>query len=217
MDDGFSGSFTSLIGYSSNSMLTAYTVTKNIYKGRQHRFKYRAKNFVGWGPFSSVSDVLAATVPKAPDRPLFSSFNNGDLIITIPLTEDNGGSAVTNYELEVDAGDDFSSDFNPVPNYSGQPLSYTSGLADGLVLGRVYRFRSRAVNIIGKSLYSREAYIAYGDVPAKPDPPIRIYSDETTISVQWTQPAITDLQTKGYILNMDDGQNTDLVPIYIGR
>ena len=42
MDDGFSGDFISLIGYDINSKLTTFTITENIFKGRQHRYKYRA-------------------------------------------------------------------------------------------------------------------------------------------------------------------------------
>ena len=60
MDDGFSGDFVSLIGYATNSKLTTFTVNDSIYKGRLHTFKYRAKNDVGWGPFSDQTSVLAA-------------------------------------------------------------------------------------------------------------------------------------------------------------
>ena len=37
MDDGINGDFTSLVGYSSFSLLTQYTVDENIIKGRHHR------------------------------------------------------------------------------------------------------------------------------------------------------------------------------------
>jgi len=97
MDDGISGDFTSLVGASSNSMQTTFQVTGLIIKGRQHRFKYRAKNSVGWGPFSEESAVLAARVPDKPPQPLFLSFASGVLTIVIPHSEDNGGSAITGY------------------------------------------------------------------------------------------------------------------------
>jgi hypothetical protein len=31
-----------------------------VITGRNHRFKYRAKNIVGWGPFSDEAFILAA-------------------------------------------------------------------------------------------------------------------------------------------------------------
>ena len=49
--------------------------------------------------------------------------------------------------------------------------------------------------------------------------PTRIFSQENAISLAWEEPLIesTDLVVKGYQLNMDDGTNTDLLPVYIGR
>jgi len=38
-----------------------------IKKGRIHRFKYRALNVVGWGPYSNEASILAANVPSAPN------------------------------------------------------------------------------------------------------------------------------------------------------
>lgn len=74
MDDGISGYFQSVNGFSSDSRLTVFTVDTDVLKGRQHRFKYRAKNAVGWGPFSEEAAVLAARAPDIPERPKFNSF-----------------------------------------------------------------------------------------------------------------------------------------------
>lgn len=74
MDDGMSGAFTTINGLESNSLLTTFTVTESIIKGRRHRFRYRAKNVVGWGPYSDDSFILAATVPDRAERPYFLTF-----------------------------------------------------------------------------------------------------------------------------------------------
>ena len=66
---------------------------------------------MGWGPFSEESAILAAKEPDTPSRPLFQGFVDLKLQLYIPESEDNGGSAITGYELWVDAGDDFTSDF----------------------------------------------------------------------------------------------------------
>lgn len=76
MDDGMSGEFTSLIGLSAESLLTTFTVSEGVIKGRRHRFKYRAQNTVGWGPYSDSEFVLAATVPARSDRPYFLTFTS---------------------------------------------------------------------------------------------------------------------------------------------
>ena len=63
MDDGKGGDFVSLVGYSDDYLKLSYTVTSNITKGTLYRFIYRAKNDIGWGPFSDVSFILAAQIP----------------------------------------------------------------------------------------------------------------------------------------------------------
>lgn len=72
-----SGDFFSVIGFDVNSLLTTYTITTGIVKGREHRFRYRARNSIGWGDFSDETSILAATIPSPPEKPIFSSFNSG--------------------------------------------------------------------------------------------------------------------------------------------
>ena len=58
MDNGTS--FVPLIGFLTNSMVTTLTVTQNIIKGNTYRFRYRAMNQYGWGPYSDVAYITAA-------------------------------------------------------------------------------------------------------------------------------------------------------------
>ena len=53
-------------------------------------------------------------------------------------------------------------------------------------------------------------------MPNVPSAPTRVQSLETSIEVQWTAPSTSDLTVTGYILNVDDGNNMDLAPVYIG-
>jgi len=89
--------------------LTTFTIESGVIKGRRHRLKYRARNSVGWSPYSDESFVLAATAPAKPDRPYFLSFSNDVLSIVVPRSADNGGSPISAYELWADAGDDYTS------------------------------------------------------------------------------------------------------------
>ena len=172
MDDGMSGEFTSLIGLSAESLLTTFTVSGGVIKGRRHRFKYRAQNTVGWGPYSDSEFVLAATVPARSDRPYFLTFANDKLSIVIPRTLDNGGTPISTYELWVDDGNDFKSEFHKLTNYDDNALIYEAAEdPDGLVRGKTYRFITRTVNQIGASEFSIYAYIAFGDVPDIPGSP----------------------------------------------
>lgn len=111
--------FVSLTGFTPNSMATHYTVDERIYKGRYHRFRYRAKNAVGWGLYSEEAVILAANVPSAPGLPTFGSFITATLLVELPPSTDNGGTAILEMEFWRDAGDDYTSAFTQVTSYDG--------------------------------------------------------------------------------------------------
>ena len=76
IDDGKGGSFSKVVGFNSNSLLTAYTITSGIESGRTYRLIYRVKNAVGWGEYSPETFILAADVPVAPPSPTFNRFDS---------------------------------------------------------------------------------------------------------------------------------------------
>jgi hypothetical protein len=99
-------------------------------------------------------------------------------------SDDNGGTIITGYEIYVDAGNDFTSNFNIMPAYDGTSTIYgATNTVDFLILGRTYRFKTRSKNVIGFSDFSEESYIAYGDVPNTPTAPTLDSSTRTSISV----------------------------------
>lgn len=57
------GPWINLVGYSSNSMLTSFTVTQGVVAGVVYNFRVQARNVYGWGPFSQTV-VSATTVPS---------------------------------------------------------------------------------------------------------------------------------------------------------
>lgn len=73
IDDGEGGEFRTVGGYPINSMLTEYTVTEGIEKGKTYRTKYRVLNAAGWSDYSDIFFITAATVPAAPPAPTLSS------------------------------------------------------------------------------------------------------------------------------------------------
>lgn len=63
-DAGTSGStWTSLVGVSSDYLLSSYLVTEGVTVGESYQFKIQAENFWGWGSYSDVVTVVAATTP----------------------------------------------------------------------------------------------------------------------------------------------------------
>ena len=64
-DNGQGGSFVSIAGYSLPYLITTITTT-DVQKGRTYRFRYRAQNCHGWGPFSPQLFAIAASPPASP-------------------------------------------------------------------------------------------------------------------------------------------------------
>ena len=66
MDDGAGGDFNEVVGFTELNTLNSILITSNVGSGKTYRFRYRAKNIHGWGDYSEVSYILAATVPSSP-------------------------------------------------------------------------------------------------------------------------------------------------------
>lgn len=78
IDNGLGGAFAEVQGQSSNSMQLKATVSTGIVSGRYYRTRYRAKNEVGFGPYSEISYILAASIPEQPTT--IEAVINGDKI-----------------------------------------------------------------------------------------------------------------------------------------
>jgi hypothetical protein len=66
VDDGVGGDFRPVVGFYEDYLLLYYTVTVGIVPATNYRFRFRAKNVVGWGEYSVIAYVLAASVPARP-------------------------------------------------------------------------------------------------------------------------------------------------------
>lgn len=66
IDDGQGGDFVELQGYTFASMDLTATLGTGIVKGNIYRIKYRALNEVGYGLYSEIAYILAASKPEEP-------------------------------------------------------------------------------------------------------------------------------------------------------
>ncbi len=69
-DDGLGGEYSVVGGNNPISLVTEYTITSGIVRGRTYRLIYRTLNGAGWSPYSLPLYALAATVPQAPPSPV---------------------------------------------------------------------------------------------------------------------------------------------------
>lgn len=181
MDDGDGGDFVALTGEGvagyTHYLKLSFTVYSNITEGEVYRFRYRAKNAAGWGAYSPITGIRAATVPQAPPAPQLSSVTNAAITLTLlPSTADEG-SPITSYKILRDAGNSLGGAISyttQLTNYDGSASSYSATVAnDALELGKTYRFVYVAVNAYGDSEYSLPLIAGVGAPPTASAAPVR--------------------------------------------
>ena len=179
--------FEPVAGCETDSLLLSHTVT-SLTRGNTYGFRYKARNAYGWGEYSEVVTLLAATEPATPGlAPTFTSSTDTDLTIGLSVNAvENNGSVILEFSLEVSDGADA---FAVVTSYDAVSSSHTLTVDhDGLVTGTVYRLRYRARNAIGWGGYSPILLsAAFIGPPAQPSAPTRLdsASDKTQITVTW--------------------------------
>jgi hypothetical protein len=97
--------FVSLAGRETFTLTTFFVVSLGVEKGAEYAFRYRGINQVGAGDWSDLVIVRAASVPAAPPKPVYLSSTSTTITLQLFETADNGGSKITGYTLERDAGD----------------------------------------------------------------------------------------------------------------
>ncbi len=69
-----------------------------------YRYKYRARNVNGYGPFSEIGYLYAADVPHISQTPSRVSFNSSQITVKMYAPENTGGDDIIAYELWRDNG-----------------------------------------------------------------------------------------------------------------
>ncbi|GLI67326.1 hypothetical protein VaNZ11_011513, partial [Volvox africanus] len=159
----------------------SFKVTK-LQPGVRYTSRVQAVNPIGEGPFSLCSVYTTqATVPAAPDPPAVQAAASNALTVQWTPPPDNG-SPIIGYCLERDDG--VGSDF--MHCYVGPNTWHT---VKHLKPGTLYRFRLRADNDEGKSMWSTISAIMTGAAP--PDSPVALQVVTpltTSATLAWSAP-----------------------------
>jgi hypothetical protein len=62
---------------STTSVISAPLISQGVTYG----FRYRARNIYGWGSWSPITYILAASVPEAPLTPAFGSATDNSITV----------------------------------------------------------------------------------------------------------------------------------------
>jgi hypothetical protein len=93
-------------------------------------------------------------------------------------SEDDGGLMIDHYELEY--SELTVTNWQQAHEYDGQSLILK------------YRFRYRAVNQYGNSLWSPTLDLVVAPLPSQPAAPLRVSSSPSRIHLEWVAPSDTE-------------------------
>jgi titin len=165
--------------------------------GTGYDVQVRAVNDAGEGDWSASSSATPRTTPSAPAIDTVTS-GSGQLTVAWGTSSDNGGDAVTSYDLRyiqreaTDKADNFWREQAGVGNLNSRVTSVSS-----LSNGTEYEVQVRAVNGAGGGAWSGSG----SGTPAATGAPtnIQLTPSRTSITVTWDAPAeVAGVTISGY-------------------
>lgn len=220
-DAGTGGAtWTSLVGVASDYLLSYYLVTEGVAVGQPYQFKIQAENFWGWGAYSDVATVVAATTPEAVATPTTSIEPTAGSISISWTAPGERGDAITSYTVEIE-GATPGNWVAETANCGGStalsctvPMSVVTASPYLLSQGDLVAVRVSAANSYGSGAASAAtstgALVAL--VPHTMDAPTRGSATSTSqIEVDWTvltDPSDGGSQVTSYELVWDSGSGS---------
>lgn len=191
-------------------------MSSGLYPGHFYQYRSRALNRVGLGDYSGYSPkIMAADKPGRPDMPWYISSSATTITLGWQDVADNGGTAITTYNIYADTGDLTDDTFNLIASTPDLKYTLDNTVLTQFISGDKYRFRITAVNVLGESIPSNEVRIALAALPAKPAAPVIVRSrcTLTSIYVTWVSPGA---DTQGFRLYMSEKGSGVFKKIYDG-
>ena len=172
-------------------------IIEELTNGTKYSFKVRAVNSAGKSKWSNVvGPVAPCTVPSTP-MSVGATSGNSKVNLTWDVPENNGGSAITGYEIQQDENE------NELRSCTENELNI-----EELTNGNEYSFKVRAVNDAGKSEWSN--VVSHATPCTTPSVPTNVEAapGDSKVNLTWDVPenngssAIT-----GYEIQQDENAN----------
>jgi hypothetical protein len=165
-DLGSGGLYENLVGYVSDFAATGFTVTSGIRAGAPIRFRVRAKNMWGWGPYSGVLLATPSAVPEQMEPPTTAIEPVAGAVVVSWTAPPDNAARITAYSIE--ALDAAGSVWSEVPGDACDgsrealvaarsctvPMAAFTAPPFGLLQGALIRVRAAAFNVRGWGLPS---------------------------------------------------------------
>ena len=176
-----------------------FTATvSGLANGTPYALQVRADNSVGAGPIATAASTTPDVAPTAPGPvTAVAGKNSIDLSFTAPA--DNGGTAVTGYQVSTDGGVSFS------PLKVDDSGSVITATVSGLTHGTDYAVQVRAVNGAGTGAATTANVVDPTGVPSAPRA-VASTPGNASLAVEFQAPADNGgLAITGYQTSIDDG------------
>jgi hypothetical protein len=166
------------------------TVVTGLTNGTTYTFTVRALNLLGPSAPSAASAAVTPAAASAPAAPVIGNATAGRASATVRWTVPaNGGSAILRHEIEVTRAGVVQAQLVSV---NGANTNNT--VINGLTPGQPYRFRVRAVNLIGAGAFSAVSNTVTPTAAAPGAPATAVAAQGAvggarTARVDWTPPA----------------------------
>jgi outer membrane protein OmpA-like peptidoglycan-associated protein len=168
-------------GEATTSCPSSPCVVTGLTNGNAHTFIVHAINDVGNGIDSAASSPVTPAV--APDAPVGLQVQSGDgaLMLSFTAPDNDGGDAITGYEVSVDNG----TLWQPIGTSGAGPLT---GTVTGLTNALLYPVRVRALNSVGDGTASTAVNGTPATVPGAPNK-VAAKALGTRVTVTWEPPS----------------------------
>ena len=222
--DQGNSTWVSLAGSASYYTGTSYTVALGITTGSTYQFQVRASNKWGWGAFSPVTPIVAASAPSQMAT-VTTSIDPATGGVQISWTSpSSNGANITSYYIEIqDSSGVWRTETTDCAGNSSAvflagsciiPMSVLTSAPFSLTLGTLVQVTASAINAYGQSTPSAVNTVGatISTVPVQMSPPTRgSATSESQLQVNWaplTGTGTGNSAILSYSLYWDNGSGT---------
>jgi Ca2+-binding RTX toxin-like protein len=184
--------------------LNQSVVIEGLSDDKDYKIRIAARSVLGLSEYLLGDFNTKRMIPSAPKSLVYSSMTISSLLLGWGLPDSNGGSAITDYQVEVTSNG--SNSWTVIPHTASNSLGFN---VSNLLPGRTYQFRVAAVTSVGLGAYSNVITVttAGGVTPNAPASFTVGTVKTNAASVSWSAVTATS-KVSNYLLDVSTDGST---------